>query len=569
MTETATTAKTASAVKTDAGAPLVRVRNLNVGFDGDEGFKKVVNDISFTIHPGEAVGLVGESGSGKSVTVRTLLGLFDRGERLNAEEFELFGKPSLGNTEKDWRAIRGEKIGFVLQDALTSLDPLKTIGYQVDEALKAHGTATKTERDHEVSTLLSEVGIPEPDIRRDQYPHELSGGLRQRALIAGSIANSPSLIIADEPTTALDVTVQQQVLQLLRDRKESGNALLLVSHDLAVVASVCDRILVMKHGELVESGTSDQILNHPKTEYTKLLLAAVPSARSRGRRLSSIEHEPLPARNVDLDHVVLHGEHIHKTYAGRHSGVVTAVNDATIDLHRGETLGIVGESGSGKSTLARILAGLIEPDSGTVELDGEAWSPLPERRRRSRRRDIQVVSQDPISSFDPRYSVGKIIAEPLKALKTYDRKQIRERIDDLLDLVQLPRTVIDRNPRQLSGGQRQRVAIARALATDPKVLIADEAVSALDVSIQAQILDLLADIQSKTQVSILFISHDLGVIHHISDAVVVMKNGVIVEQGDPDQVFTHPEHPYTKRLLAALPKVPTRNGERMPETAVD
>lgn len=561
----ATVAKTGEA--SAQTTPLVQVHNLNIGFAYPDGFRKVVSNVSFEIRPGEAVGLVGESGSGKSVTVRTLLGLFDRGERLNAERFDLFGKESLNNSEKDWQKIRGQKIGFVLQDALTSLDPLKTIGYQVDEALSAHGDTPKSEHAERITELLSSVGIPEPQIRRNQYPHELSGGLRQRALIAGSIANDPPLIIADEPTTALDVTVQQQVLQLLRDRKQEGNALLLVSHDLAVVASVCDRILVMKNGELVESGTSDQILNHPKTEYTKLLLAAVPSAHSRGRRLSSVNHEPLPSKTVDFNQLVLRGEHIHKTYSGRRGGVVSAVNDASVDLYSGETLGIVGESGSGKSTLARILAGLVEPDSGTVELDGKAWSPLPERLRRTRRRDIQVISQDPISSFDPRYSVEKIIAEPLKALHTYNREQIHERIIDLLDLVQLPHAAAASNPRQLSGGQRQRVAIARALATNPKVLIADEAVSALDVSIQAQILDLLVDIQAKTQVSIVFISHDLGVIHHISDSVVVMKDGQIVEQGNPEEVFLHPTHPYTKRLLAALPTVHVSDEERMPETA--
>lgn len=549
--------------------PLVDVRNLTIGFDGSDGYREVVHGVSFTVRPGEAVGLVGESGSGKSVTVRTLLGLLDSHEHVDAERFDLFGKSSLANSEKDWQAIRGGKIGFVLQDALTSLDPLKTIGYQVDEALTAHGDKeSKASRERHVIDLLGDVGIPQPELRQYQYPHELSGGLRQRALIAGSIANDPALIIADEPTTALDVTVQQQVLDLLKAKKDAGSALILVSHDLAVVASVCDRILVMRNGTLVESGPSDRILHEPQEEYTKLLLAAVPSAQSRGRRLSSVKHEPLPAKTIDLDRNVLHAEHVGKRYAGRHGDTVTAVSDASVDLYRGETLGIVGESGSGKSTLARILAGLTEPDSGTVELDDQPWSPLPERKRRARRRSIQVVSQDPISSFDPRYTVGKIIAEPLKAAKTYDREQIQERVCEVLSLVQLPERFMDSNPRQLSGGQRQRVAIARALATDPTVLIADEAVSALDVSIQAQILDLLADIQAKTQVSIVFISHDLGVIHHISDSVVVMKNGEIVERGNPDDVFLHPRHPYTQRLVAALPSIPTKF-DRMPATAAN
>lgn len=541
---------------------IAQVRGLNVDFGEGESLHHVVKNVSFTIRRGEAVGLVGESGSGKSVTVRTLLGLYADDEHVQAEEFDLFGESTLSYKDKDWRKIRGSRIGFVLQDALTSLDPLKTIGYQVDEALNAHGKVDKKESAEKVVELLDEVGIPQPQIRQNQYPHELSGGLRQRALIAGAVADNPSLIIADEPTTALDVTVQAQVLNLLKSRKEDGNALILVSHDLAVVASVCDRILVMKNGELVEEGSSEQILHHPQQEYTKLLLVAVPSARSRGRRLSSIKHEPLPQKTIDYDQNLLHAEHIGKTYHSHHGGTVTAVQDAGVDLYRGETLGIVGESGSGKSTLAKILAGLVEPNEGTVTLEGEAWSPIPERQRRSRRQKIQVVSQDPISSFDPRYSVSKIIAEPLKVQKKYTKDEIRRKVDESLDLVQLPREYADYSPKRLSGGQRQRVAIARALAVNPAVLVADEAVSALDVSIQAQILDLLADIQAKTQVGIVFISHDLGVVHHIADQVIVMKDGHIVESGDPDQVFNKPSHPYTKRLIAALPTIPAE--ERMP-----
>lgn len=535
---------------------IVEVKNLNVDFDGQGSSRRVVNNVSFSIAPGESVGLVGESGSGKSVTVRTLLGLYADDEHVQSDTFEVFGKSTHECSEKDWRNLRGGRIGFVLQDALTSLDPLKTIGYQVAESITAHAKADKKETAHRVVKLLGNVGIPQPEVRQHQYSHELSGGLRQRALIAGAIANAPQLIIADEPTTALDVTVQAQVLNLLKSYQRDGSALLLVSHDLAVVASVCDRILVMKQGELVEEGSAEEILHHPKQEYTKLLLAAVPSATSRGRRLSSIQHEPLPAKHIDYQHNLIHAEHVSKTYHTHRIGTVHAVADAGVDLFRGETLGIVGESGSGKSTFARVLAGLIEPTEGTVTLEGSPWSPLPEKKRRSRRQEIQVISQDPISSFDPRYTVAQIIAEPLKVRKDSSKKDIEHKVYESLDLVQLPREFAGYRPSRLSGGQRQRVAIARALAVNPSVLIADEAVSALDVSIQAQILDLLADIQAQTQVGIIFISHDLGVVHHIADDVIVMKDGRIVEHGEPDQIFGHPSHPYTKRLIAALPKIP-------------
>ncbi|MFK3576451.1 ABC transporter ATP-binding protein [Bifidobacterium thermacidophilum] len=543
-------------------AAIVEVKNLNVDFGEPGSSRHVVKNVSFSIAPGESVGLVGESGSGKSVTVRTLLGLYADNEHVQAETYEVFGKSAREYRDKDWRNLRGDRIGFVLQDALTSLDPLKTIGYQVAESINAHGKADSKETSRRVVKLLDSVGIPQPEIRQHQYSHELSGGLRQRALIAGAIANAPQLIIADEPTTALDVTVQAQVLELLKSYQRDGSALLLVSHDLAVVASVCDRILVMKHGEIVEEGSADEILHHPKREYTKLLLAAVPSAKSRGRRLSSIQHEPLPLKHIDYRHNLIHAEHVSKTYHTHRIGTVHAVADAGVDLFRGETLGIVGESGSGKSTFAKVLAGLVEPTEGTVTLEGSPWSPLPEKQRRARRQEIQVISQDPISSFDPRYTVAEIIAEPLKARKTLTKKDIELKVHESLDLVQLPGEYAGYRPSRLSGGQRQRVAIARALAVNPSVLVADEAVSALDVSIQAQILDLLADIQAKTQVGIVFISHDLGVVHHIADDVIVMKDGRIVEHGEPDQVFEHPSHPYTKRLIAALPKIPEE--ERMP-----
>ncbi|MFT3944261.1 MAG: ABC transporter ATP-binding protein [Ancrocorticia sp.] len=548
-------------------APLVRVENLRVGFDvtdsrtGVAARREVITGISFSIAPGETVGIVGESGSGKSVTVRTLLGLNAANQTTQADRLEVFGRDGLALSEGQWAGVRGEKIGFVLQDALSSLDPLKTIGLEIAEALQPRRRPRLRKFADAIYRLLEDVGIPDPELRARQYSHELSGGLRQRALIASAIAQNPDLIIADEPTTALDVTVQAQILELLRRKAAEGHAIIMVSHDLAVIGSVCDRIIVMKDGQIVEEGPSREILTNPREAYTKLLLAAVPSARSRGYRLSSVERVALPAKPASAeggtnDAPVLVASGITKEFVGRHGSRIAAVDDAHIELHPGRTLGVVGESGSGKSTLARIIAALLEPDGGEVRLDGETWSPLPEKARRGRRHEIQVVAQNPLASFDPRYTVTQLIAEPLRELTSLNKAEIAARVEEVLDLVQLPKHLANSSPRRLSGGQRQRVAIARAIATNPRILIADEAVSALDVSIQAQILDLLADIQAQTNVAILFISHDLGVIHHISDSIVVMRHGQIVEQGLPEDVLVNPAHPYTQRLIASLPQLP-------------
>lgn len=430
---------------------------------------------------------------------------------------------------------------------------MQTVGYQLRQARGKHRENHDVEQ-QELIQLLSDVGVPEPEVRLRQYPHELSGGLRQRALIASALAKTLDLLIADEPTTALDVTVQSQILDLLREKKKLGSALLLVSHDLAVVGSVCDRILVMKQGKVVEEGLSSEILSNPQTEYTKLLIAAVPSVETRGYRLSSIKREKLPERPQTFGKLLIEAKDISKTFDGRHGSVVRAVDHADFELRAGQTLGIVGESGSGKSTLARIAAALIDPDDGEVLLEGDKWSGIKEVARRKRRHLIQVVSQDPLASFDPRYTVSRIVEEPL--LSELSRRERRKRVQHALDLVRLPQSVYDLSPRQLSGGQSQRIAIARAIVTQPHVLVADEAVSSLDVSIQAQILDLFADIQAETNIGILFISHDLGVIYHISDFVLVMKDGRIVEKGTPQKVLVHPEHEYTASLLAALPKLP-------------
>ncbi|MFI6323577.1 dipeptide ABC transporter ATP-binding protein [Nonomuraea sp. NPDC050556] len=504
---------------------LVEVADLRVSFGAEE----AVRGISFTVGAGECVAVVGESGSGKSVTARTLLGL--SGGTVTASTLALDGQSVLGFTGRDWRKLRGRFAGLVLQDALVSLDPLRTVGAEVGWAGR-----------EKVIPLLESVGIPEPSVRARQHAHQLSGGLRQRALIASAIAADPRLIIADEPTTALDVTVQAQVLSLLAARKALGTALLIISHDLAVVASIADRILVMKDGQIVEEGPTEEVLGTPTHPYTRTLLAAIPSAASRGTRLSAVAsggtplRAPLPTRTISWDTPALTATNLSFSYGSRQ-----VVDDVSFTLHRGETLGIVGESGSGKTTVARLALALLQPQRGSVELHNSPWSVLHERQRRPRRSAIQLITQNPLDSFDPRHTVAKLIAQPAA------------RTRELLERVGLDPSMASRHPRSLSGGQRQRVAIARALGPRPSVLICDEPVSALDVSIQAQVLDLLAELQAAKGLALLFISHDLGVVHHVSDRVLVMKDGRVVEEGNVDDLFFLPQHPYTQTLLTALP----------------
>ncbi|MFC7591476.1 dipeptide ABC transporter ATP-binding protein [Nonomuraea antimicrobica] len=491
----------------------------------------------------------GESGSGKSVTARALLGLAGPGSSVRASAFRVSGRDALAFAPGDWRRLRGRFAGLVLQDALVSLDPLRTVGAEIAEVLAVHDVVARARRADRVLDLLDAVGVPEPELRARQHPHQLSGGLRQRALIASAIAANPELIIADEPTTALDVTVQAQILRLLAERKAAGTALLLISHDLAVVASIADRILVMKDGQIVEEGPAREVLAAPAHDYTCALLSAVPSAASRGTRLTSGAPRSRPA--PDLSARVLAGAGLTRSYGPRRVN-----DDVSFTLHEGETLGVVGESGSGKTTLARLALGLLEPDTGQVTLHGRPWSHLRERERRPLRPRIQLISQNPLDSFDPRHTVGRLVAEPLRLPRT----ERHARVLDLLARVGLPPETAARRPRELSGGQRQRVAIARALGPRPDVLVCDEPVSALDVSIQAQVLDLLADLQAEYGTAMLFISHDLGVVHHVADRVLVMKDGRVVEEGGVGEVFTRPRHRYTRELVAAVPSMESIGG---------
>jgi peptide/nickel transport system ATP-binding protein len=548
------------------GEPVIRIENLTIGFRGRHATKPAVESISLTVHAGECVALVGESGSGKSVTARSLVGLNGANAEWHAERFEIAGQDARHYRERDWRAIRGRQIGYVLQDALVSLDPLWRVRDLVAEALRGVPSRELRARSAE---LLRSVGIDDPEHRLPQYPHQLSGGLRQRVLIGTAIAGGASLLIADEPTTALDMTVQRQILALLRARRDAGDTLLLISHDLAVVAELADRVMVMRSGRVVEQGATRDVLTEPRHPYTQQLLAAIPVPASRGFRLAprtgdarpastpaGAERIPLPRKRIVADAQALAAESISKRY-GTQSDAPAAVDDVSFTLAKGETLGIVGESGSGKSTVARIVLGLIAPDSGQVTLGGRPWSTLPESARRRHRTGLQLIAQDPYSSFDPRYSVGQLIGESLDGTGIHGDAR-RRRVLQLLDEVQLGPGCYDLYPRELSGGQRQRVAIARAFAPNPELLVADEPVSALDVSIQAQVLDLLADLQAEHGTAMLFISHDLGVVHHIADRIIVMRRGRIVETGPVERVFSAPEDPYTAALLNALPSLPKR-----------
>jgi peptide/nickel transport system ATP-binding protein len=531
---------------------LLRAENLTIGF----GDREVVHGVSFELHRGRCLGIVGESGSGKSVTARTIVGLTGAGAHVRADALTLNGRDLLSLRDRDWREIRGKEVGFILQDALVSLDPLRPVGKEIQEGLRLHGWGDRNSRRQRAIELLEMVGVPEPEVRAHQRPDELSGGLRQRALIASALALDPELVIADEPTTALDVTVQAQVLDELDATKRRGKALIVISHDLAVVARLADTVAVMHDGLIIEQGPAEELFADPQHAYTQALLDAIPSAESRGKRLSPRQRRTTlgqTARHERGEYPVLHASGLVKRYRGPDGVERTVVDDVGFELQQGETLGIVGESGSGKTTTARIALALAEPDAGEVLLTGAPWTGLPEKQRRRRRREITVVYQDPLSSFDPRWTVEQILLDSL-SIESYGTPERRDRrVAELLALVGLEDEHRRRRPLKLSGGQRQRVAIARALGPEPRVIVCDEAVSALDVSIQAQVLDLLADLKSELGLSYLFISHDLGVIHHISDRVLVMSEGKVVETGTADDVLGAPRHPYTQRLVASLP----------------
>ena len=539
---------------------VIRVAGLTVRF----GQAVVVDSVSLAVSAGECLAIVGESGSGKTLTARALVGLLPDGATVSSDELLIDGVDARLNSEAEWRRLRGARVGLVSQDALVSLDPLRRVGREVAEALEIHGAPGSGERmpraglDETVTALLGRVAVPEPSERARQYPHELSGGLRQRALIASALAGEPGILIADEPTTALDVTVQAQVLGLLSALRRDGLGLIVISHDLAVVAGIADRVAVMRNGRIVEEGTTAEVLSNPQHEYTRMLLAAAPKLPTASSSPvdvvtagAAMSTDPAETR------VILEARGLGRDFRRPGGRIRTAVDDVSFEVSAGVSIGVVGESGSGKTTLARLLLGFDEPDRGSVTLDGLPWSGVPERRRRARRGDVQYISQDPLGSFDPRYTVSRIVTEGLRGgARGMSAGNRATRIHNLLDSVGLDAALEGRRPHELSGGQRQRVAIARALASEPRILVCDEPVSALDVSIQATIIELLATLRRDRKVALVFVSHDLAVVAQLCDEVLVMKDGRIVERGATGEVFRHPQHPFTRTLVAAVPRMP-------------
>ena len=613
------------------GDPIMQVRDLHVSFATEAGVCRAVRGVNFDLWRGRTLGIVGESGSGKSVTALSLIGLLDDNAKVTGSSI-MNGEELIGKTDEEMSEIRGERIAMVFQDPLSALTPMFTIGDQIAEGLITHHPDMSKQQIHDRCVeLLDLVGIPQPEERLSSFPHQFSGGMRQRVMIAIAIANNPDVIIADEPTTALDVTIQAQILDVLaKAQKETGAAVVLITHDLGVVAGAADDILVMYAGRPVERASIDDIFQHPSMPYTMGLLGAVPKPHiAASQRLVPIQGNPpslvdipkgcpfsprcplatpecslsepnlevvdansghlascrrlqeiidknmkytdvfpvpdlLPAEwadvprdqrpvTLEVDHLVKHFPLTGGGMFRRTIGQVAAVDDVTFKIRQGETLALVGESGSGKSTTLMEIMNLMKPEDGRIVVLGHDLAELKKKaERKALRKDLQIIFQDPMSSLDPRMPIYDVLAEPLKVHK-WSKEKINRRIGELMELVGLNPDYVDRFPAQFSGGQRQRISIARALATDPKVLLLDEPIASLDVSIQAGIINLLEDLQAKLKISYLFVAHDLAVIRHISDRVAVMYLGQVVELGETEDVFTHPRHPYTQALLSAIP----------------
>ncbi|WP_112490358.1 dipeptide ABC transporter ATP-binding protein [Streptomyces bacillaris] len=559
--------------------PLVEVAGLTVDF----GSVRAVDGLSFTLEAGGALAVVGESGSGKSASAYALLGLHrGTGARVGGT-VRVAGTDVNTADDRQLRALRGAQAAMVFQDPLSSLDPYYPVGDQIAEVLRVHRRLSRRAARARAVEVLDRVGIPAAARRSRLRPHEFSGGMRQRALIAMALACEPRLIVADEPTTALDVTVQAQILDLLHDlRQETGTGLLLVTHDVGVAAESVDEVLVMRAGREVERGPVARVLGAPREAYTKELLAAVPRVETR-RAVPTVTPGPVPSpraavgaaadgsadevsvplleaaaeASVPLPDSVAEGPLLEafelRREFGRGSGRTVAVDGVSLAVHAGRTLGIVGESGSGKTTLGRMLVRLLDPTAGRLRYGGTEIGSLSEKELRPFRRELQMVFQDPVASLNPRRSVGESVADPLRAAGEHDEERVRDRVGALLQRVGLDRAHFERYPHEFSGGQRQRIGIARALAAEPKVIVCDEAVSALDVTTQAQVVALLAELQRELSIGLVFIAHDLAVVRQVSDHVAVMRGGLIVEQGPADEVYEDPRDPYTKQLLAAVP----------------
>jgi peptide/nickel transport system ATP-binding protein len=531
---------------------LLEIRNYTLDIDTFDGPVHVLKNIDLTVRRGETVGIVGESGSGKTVLVRSILGLAPKRARVAGGSIRFDGTDLASLTDKGWKKIRGVRISMIFQDPMTYLNPLFSIGRQIGDVIAAHNRATgismsAARRRGRSEELLDQVGISDPARVCDQFPHQLSGGMRQRVLIAMALSGKPDLLIADEPTTALDVTVQAQVLDLINELVAKLNlTVIMISHDVGAIATVAKRCAVMFRGEIVEEGATEDILRAPQHDYTKRLLAAVPEldapVASGGTHVTA---RPL-----------LEVTGLAKTYATR-GGEVRAVDKVDFSVAQGEVLGIVGESGSGKSTIARLVLRLVEPTAGAVAFDGSDITTLDSGALRRMRRHMQLVFQNPHSALNGRHTIGDAIAEPFRIQSKLSRREIEANVEKLLDTVQLPKAFRYRYPHELSGGQKQRVCIARAVALKPKLLLLDEPTSALDVSVQAQILEFLRDLRAELDLTYLFISHDLAVVREICDRVLVMKRGKIVEQGSTAMIFETPAQAYTQQLLVSARKTST------------
>ncbi|MEU6711360.1 ABC transporter ATP-binding protein [Nonomuraea sp. NPDC046802] len=532
---------------TSPAEPILSVDQLSVDFQIGGEWVPAVKDVSFTVAKGEVVALVGESGSGKSVSSMSVLGLLAKNSRRRGS-IRYGDTELLGLGEEALRAIRGKRIAMIFQEPMTALNPVYTIGEQIIEAIQCHERVPAAEARSRTLELLKKVGIPDPESRINSYPHQLSGGQRQRAMIAMAISGSPEIIVADEPTTALDVTVQAEILELLRRlQKDLGSAVVVITHDMGVVADLADRVVVMRQGEVVEEAPVARLFADPRHEYTRKLLSAVPR---RGQA------EPAPSGTAAdaAQDTTLRVTGLQVEYPGRlgRKGF-KAVHDVSFDIGKGKVLGLVGESGSGKSTIGRAIVGLVRATSGTIEICGRDVTGLGARELRGFRRKYSMVFQDPGSSLDPRRSIGDSIAAPMIINRYAERAVVRKRVLELLEQVELPGNWADRFPHELSGGQRQRVGIARALALEPELLIADEPTSALDVSVQATVLRLFQELQDRLGFSCLFISHDLGVVELLSHDVAVLQHGRMVEHGPAREVLNDPQTDYTRRLVAAAP----------------
>lgn len=561
--------------------PLLEMKDVRISFTTSTGVVEAVRGVNMSIYPGQSVAIVGESGSGKSTTAMSILGLLPGTGKVTGGQILFEGEDITHYNNKQFESLRGDKIGLVPQDPMSNLNPVWRIGTQVEESLKANHVVEGSKRHERVVELLEEAGLPDAERRAKQYPHEFSGGMRQRALIAIGLAARPKLLIADEPTSALDVTVQKTILDHLEHlTEELGNAVLFITHDLGLAAERAEHLIVMHRGRIVESGPSREILRSPQHPYTRRLVKAAPSlasSRIRAAKEAGVEAKELKSGEAigtasdsgstaadsaegsssAAQAPVISVRNLTKEFdiRGQRGGkkLLKAVDDVSFDIRRGTTLALVGESGSGKSTVANMVLGLLEPTSGTIEFEGRDTSTLSKQELFKLRRKMQVVFQNPYGSLDPMYSIYKCIEEPMALHKVGSRKEREARVAELLDMVSMPRSAMRRYPNELSGGQRQRIAIARALALRPEVIVLDEAVSALDVLVQNQIIQLLAELQSELSLSYLFITHDLAVVRQTADDVVVMKKGQAVEQGTADDIFENAQQEYTRNLINSVP----------------